>query len=123
MIIKDQIETLINSYRENFRKETGLGLIIFPETNAEKVALDKLKQSTLLLTGIIIDEKCRKVETIKIKQFYIRLAIEMEYSDKEISSCLKMDRSSVTIYRRSLLTGDYYFEREYAKFKESIIKL
>lgn len=123
MIIKKQIEQLIETYRENFRKETGLNLICFSDTAIEQIELSKLKETTEELLGIKINGGRRFAKEITAKKMFARISIEMGYSNKEIAEVMNLDRNSIHYYRyKGGMYGDQEYERSFAKYKEQILK-
>lgn len=122
MIIKKQIDKLLLKYKEDFRKETGLNLIVFPDTAIEQIELSKLKETTEELLGIKINSG-RFAKEITAKKMFARISIEMGYSNKEIGEVMNLDRNSIHYYRhKGGMYGDQEYERSFAKYKEQILK-
>lgn len=122
MIIKEEIEKLILSYKKDFKDSTGITLVAFPDTRMEKIQLERVREATEYIMDTPMLNN-RKPEQVKIKKFLCRIADEMGYTDKEIADCLRLDRTSIYHYRNEdKLYGDYQYEREFAKYKSELLK-
>ncbi len=120
--VKKQIELLIQSYKDNFRSETGLNLIVFADTAIEGIELEKLKEYTESIMNIKM-ERSNKPDQVKIRKFMVRIGIEMGYTDREIVKCIKViHRTSISHYRTQGFKGSDKNEKEFAKFKQELLK-
>lgn len=95
MSIQDQVKVLIDGYKQQFREETGLMLICYPDIRMGKLSLKELHSKSKEWFEIEPLDGTNKRDSTEVRHMMIHIAREMGYNDTEISRYAHIERSGI----------------------------
>lgn len=95
--VKEQIEELLQFYRDDFRKNTGIELIVHPAAIFSKMNLEDLTQKTLEHFKIAtMKTSNRNHEQLIPRKFFIQIATSMGYTSRQVAEVIGCDRTTIS---------------------------